>query len=359
MVDRVVIMAGGTGGHVFPALAVAQELAQRGVVVTWIGTQKGLEADVVPKAGIPIDWVTISGLRGNGALGWLMAPFRLIRALMQARRIIAERKPGAVLGMGGFVTGPGGVAAWTMGVPLLVHEQNSIPGMTNRWLTRIATRVMVAFPRAFAAEVKAIHTGNPLREDILRVAPPAERFVGRTGPVRVLVIGGSLGAAALNETVPAAIKRFAPGRRPEVWHQTGKRNLESAQGHYSAAGVDARVVAFIDNMADAYAWADLVICRAGALTISELAAVGVGAILVPYPHAVDDHQTTNAHYLSEAGAAMLIQQSALSGDSLYPVLAQLCGDRSRLLAMAQAARKLALPESTRQVANICLEAAHV
>lgn len=359
MVARVLIMAGGTGGHVFPALAVAKELSARGVAVTWMGTRKGLEAEVVPKAGIPIDWVTISGLRGNGALGWLMAPFRLFRALMQARRIISDRNPGAVLGMGGFVTGPGGVAAWLLRKPLLVHEQNSIPGMTNRWLTRIATKVMVAFPHAFGPGIEVIHTGNPLREDILQLPPPEQRFATRTGAARILVIGGSLGAAALNETVPSALQRFAPESRPEVWHQTGKRNLESAQANYAAAGVAARVVAFIDNMADAYAWADLVICRAGALTIAELAAVGVGSILVPYPHAVDDHQTTNAHYLSQAGAALLMQQSALNAACLYDELARLCGDRARILVMAQAARQLALPDSTRHVANICMEAAHV
>lgn len=350
-------MAGGTGGHVFPALAVAKELMARGVIVTWMGTQKGLESEVVPKAGIPIDWVTISGLRGNGFLGWLAAPFRLVRALMQARRIIVERNPGAVLGMGGFVTGPGGVAAWMLRKSLLVHEQNSIPGMTNRWLTNIANKVMVAFPRAFEPNVKVIHTGNPLRQDILQIPPPAVRFAGRSGPVRLLVIGGSLGAAALNETVPAALQRFAPHARPAVWHQTGKRNLESAQAHYANAEVSANVVAFIDNMAEAYAWADLVICRAGALTIAELAAVGVGAILVPYPHAVDDHQTTNAHYLTEAGAALLIQQTDLTVSRLYDELMSLLNDRERLLAVAQAAHKMALPAATLQVANICQEAA--
>lgn len=350
-------MAGGTGGHVFPALAVAKELMARGVIVTWMGTQKGLESEVVSKAGIPIDWVTISGLRGNGFLGWLAAPFRLVRALMQARRIIVERNPGAVLGMGGFVTGPGGVAAWMLRKPLLVHEQNSIPGMTNRWLTNIANRVMVAFPRAFEPNVKVIHTGNPLRQDILQIPPPAVRFAGRSGPVRLLVIGGSLGAAALNETVPAALQRFALHARPAVWHQTGKRNLESAHAHYANAEVSANVVAFIDNMAEAYAWADLVICRAGALTIAELAAVGVGAILVPYPHAVDDHQTTNAHYLTEAGAALLIQQTDLTVSRLYDELMSLLNDRERLLVVAQAAHKMALPAATLQVANICQEAA--
>lgn len=359
MVARVLIMAGGTGGHIFPALAVADELRSRGVEVTWLGTKRGMESDVVPKAGIEIDWISVSGLRGNGLLGWLQAPVKLTRAILQTRKVFKHRQPQAVLGMGGFVTGPGGFVAWMMGCPLFIHEQNSIAGLTNKLLSRFARKVMTAFPSAFAVSGKVINVGNPLRKAITDLPGPEVRFAEHGEQIRLLVVGGSLGAAALNECVPRAIARLDSGHKPQVWHQTGKRNLDDALTHYREAGVEGQVVPFIENMAEAYAWADLVICRAGALTVSELAAVGVGSILVPYPHAVDDHQTGNAKYLVDAQAALCVQQNKLSAESLAETLASLFSDRAKLLSMAQAARELGRPNAARDVADICMEAVRV
>ncbi|MEK6748460.1 MAG: undecaprenyldiphospho-muramoylpentapeptide beta-N-acetylglucosaminyltransferase [Pseudomonadota bacterium] len=357
MAPRVLIMAGGTGGHVFPALAVALELQQRGATVSWLGTQRGLEAEVIPKAGIDIDWVTIGGLRGKGLLGWLMAPLRLSRAMAQTYRVFRVRKPSVVLGMGGFVTGPGGLVAWLSGTPLVIHEQNALPGMTNRWLARIATRVLTAFPVAFDHR-QTRDVGNPIRSTLTHLPAPDQRFAGRTeGALHLLVVGGSLGAKALNDTVPAALALLPVVQRHQVWHQTGKKNLVAAQATYAQAGVEGRVVPFIDDMAEAYAWADLVICRAGALTISELAAVGVGAILVPFPHAVDDHQTVNAKYLADCGAALLVPQTQLSAEKLAAMLRDL--NREKLLAMARKARHVARPHATAQVADVCQEVARV
>ena len=356
MTMHVVIMAGGTGGHVFPALAVADELRSRGVSVSWIGTQRGLEADVIPAAGIEIDWISISAVRGKGLSGWLSAPFRILKAVSEAKAIMKRRQPSLVLGMGGFVAGPGGLAAWLSGVPLLIHEQNSIAGMTNRQLSRFAKKVMVAFPNAFSGS-KVVNVGNPLRGPIINVEAPEKRFAGRNTGLRILVIGGSLGAAALNETVPQALKSLALAY--EVWHQTGKRNLEETKTWYAQAGVSGRVVPFIEDMAEAYAWADIVICRAGALTVGELAAVGVGSILVPFPHAVDDHQTTNAQYLVENGAAICIQQADLEAGKLSQLLETYTRDRQKLLSMAIAARALGRPRATKDVADLCMEYAHV
>ena len=352
-VPPVLIMAGGTGGHVFPALAVARELMARGVPVVWMGTHQGLEATVVPAAGIPIEWVSVAGLRGKRFGRLLRAPFMLARAGWQALRIVARLRPRAVLGMGGFVTGPGGVAARLLGCPLCIHEQNAIAGMTNRWLARIATRVMTAFPDSFPAG-RAQITGNPVRPEIADLPAPTERLAGRSGPLRLLVVGGSLGAQALNETLPAALARLAPEQRPQVRHQVGAHKLEQAQVAYAAAGVEAELMPFIDDMAAAYGWADLVLCRAGALTVSELAAAGIASILVPYPHAVDDHQTHNAGFLVDAGAALLVSQSQLSAERLADMIASLTTDRGRLVQMAEAARRLARPEATREVADVCL-----
>lgn len=357
MAGGVMIMAGGTGGHVFPALAVADWLRERGVEVTWMGTRMGLEARVVPEAGIPVDWVQVAGLRGKGWAGWLLAPLRLLRALVQALAIVRRRRPRAVLGMGGFVTGPGGVASWLLRTPLLVHEQNAIPGLTNRILARLARRVLEAFPGSFPTGAKVLHTGNPVRPDIAALSEPRQRSAATDAPLRLLVVGGSLGAVAINDVVPAAAAALVPGLRPEIWHQTGERNLAQAQARYREAGVEARVVPFIDDMAAAYRWADLVLCRAGALTVSELAAAGVAALLVPYPHAVDDHQTANARWLVEAGAAELIPQPLLSPGSLAEHLQRLAGDRERLLAMAEAARRVAMPSATEQVGAECLRLA--
>jgi UDP-N-acetylglucosamine--N-acetylmuramyl-(pentapeptide) pyrophosphoryl-undecaprenol N-acetylglucosamine transferase len=347
-------MAGGTGGHVFPALAVADELRARGVEVFWLGTRRGLESDVIPKANIPISYIKVTGLRGKGLLGWFLAPVRLIYALWQGIHVMWQLKPQAVLGMGGFVTGPGGVAAWLTRKPLLVHEQNAISGMTNRMLVPLARVVMEAFPNSIASG-KAVHTGNPVRNNISRLYQLGANERGIHDPMQILVVGGSLGARALNDVVPAALSRIAAANRPLVWHQTGKKNIDEARASYQQSGVDARVVPFIDDMAEAYRWADLVICRAGAMTIAELAIAGVASILVPYPHAVDDHQTANAKYLVDKDAAILVQQKDLTVEVLHKMLAGLTV--TRLQQMAKAARSLALPDATRMVADKCLEAA--
>ncbi|MCW8874884.1 MAG: undecaprenyldiphospho-muramoylpentapeptide beta-N-acetylglucosaminyltransferase [Gammaproteobacteria bacterium] len=350
----ILIMAGGTGGHVFPALAVARVLRAQGIAVTWLGTRQGLEARVVPEAGFPMAWIRVSGLRGKGLVRRLSAPFMLALALLQSFWVLVRLRPAAVLGMGGFVTGPGGLMAWLLRRPLLIHEQNSVAGMTNRWLAPLARQVMVAFPAALPG---ALLTGNPVREDIAALPAPGERLVQRTGAPRLLVLGGSLGAQALNETVPAAIARLPEDLRPEVWHQTGIRHLDAGRAAYAAAGISARVEPFVDDMAAAYGWADLVVCRAGALTVAELAAAGIGAILVPYPHAVDDHQTGNARYLAEQGAALLLPQPQLNAARLAELLQPLLADRARLVAMAGQARALAQPEAARRVAQACVAAA--
>jgi len=360
MIKRVIIMAGGTGGHVFPALAVAQALKKQGVEVSWMGTQRGLEADVVPKAGFDIDWITISGLRGNGLLGWLQAPFKLLVAALQARKIIKQRNPDLVLGMGGFVTGPGGVMAWISKKPLIIHEQNAIPGLTNKLLAKIARRVLQAFPNAFAANKHALAIGNPVREVFTCIAKPSERLAGReNNKFRLLVVGGSLGALALNKIVPEALKTLKNSDGFDVWHQTGKRHLDVTLKAYEQDELNARVVPFIDDMAKAYGWADLVLCRSGALTVSELAAVGVASILVPYPHAVDDHQTVNAQFLVDAGAAELIQQADLTVERLADLLERFSSDRQQVLKMAEAAYSRRQTDSVEKVIEQCYEVAHV
>ncbi|MDV3237506.1 MAG: undecaprenyldiphospho-muramoylpentapeptide beta-N-acetylglucosaminyltransferase [Gammaproteobacteria bacterium] len=355
--DAILIMAGGTGGHVFPALAVAEELRNAGHAVVWLGTQAGLEARVVPAAGLPMAWVRVRGLRGKGFLRTLTAPFMLLGALLQAGSVLRRLRPRAVLGMGGFVTGPGGFMAWLLRRPLLIHEQNSVAGLTNRLLAPLAARVMEAFPGSLPARLRPLHTGNPVRGAITRVAPPAERFAGREGPMRLLVLGGSLGAQALNDMLPQALARIDGAQRPQVRHQAGTRNLDAARESYARAGIEADVVPFIEDMAEAYAWADLVVCRAGALTIAELTAVGVASILVPYPHAVDDHQTGNARYLVDAGAALLIPQPELEAAALAGVIEGFARDPGRRLRMAAAARALARPDAARVVAQECLRLA--
>jgi len=353
----VLIMAGGTGGHVFPALAVAEELVTRGVAVSWLGTRRGLEARVVPAAGYPLETMRVSGLRGKGVLRLLLAPFMLLLALLQALIILLRLRPRAVLGMGGFASGPGGVIAWLLRRPLLIHEQNSVAGMTNRWLAPLAHTVMEAFPGSLPAKYRPVHTGNPVRREITRLSEPAERLAQRQGALRVLVIGGSLGAHALNTIVPAAMRCLSSGNSCSVRHQTGAAEVDSVQQAYAAAGVDAQVSAFIDDMAAAYAWADLVICRSGALTVAELAVVGVAAILVPFPYATDDHQTGNARFLADAGAAVLVQQDALEPERLGELLDDFDSRRQVLLEMANRARSLALPQAARRVAELCLQAA--
>lgn len=353
----IVIMAGGTGGHVFPALAVAERLRARNIPVVWIGTRRGLEARLVPQFGIPMEWIGVTGLRGTGWKRWFSAPLMVTRALLQAAVILHKLKPRLVLGMGGFASGPGGLTAWCLGIPLVIHEQNASAGMTNRWLARLARVVLEAFPGSFAAGRRAQLTGNPVRAGIAALPEPRQRFAGRTKKGRLLVVGGSQGALVLNQTVPRALALLGDADRPEVWHQAGGKMLDAAEHAYQKAGVQARLEPFIENMAAAYGWADLVVCRAGALTVAELAAAGIGSILVPFPYAVDDHQTANARFLEKDGAALIVPQAELTAERLAELLRELLGDRPRLLAMAEAARGLARIDAAERVAMICLEQA--
>jgi len=356
-VRPVLIMAGGTGGHVFPALAVADELRQRGIPVVWLGTRAGIEARLVPAAGYPIEWLSVSGLRGKKMATLLLAPLKLLQACWQAFAVIRRNKPCAVLGMGGFASGPGGLVAWLTRKPLLIHEQNAIPGLTNKLLAKVAGIVMQAFPSAFGNKAKTL--GNPVRESICNLPLPKDRLLSHQGRLRVLVVGGSLGAVKLNEVIPQALNKISADARPEVIHQTGLKNLDTAKAVYQQNNVEAQVDAFIDDMAKAYDWADLVICRSGAMTVFELAAAGVASILVPYPHAVDDHQTANAMYLQESGAAIIKQQSELDSEWLANKLNELMQNRERLLQMANAARALAIPASAKQIADLCLDAGEI
>jgi UDP-N-acetylglucosamine--N-acetylmuramyl-(pentapeptide) pyrophosphoryl-undecaprenol N-acetylglucosamine transferase len=346
------IMAGGTGGHVFPALAVADRLRADGWRVVWLGARIGMEATVVPRHGHEMAWVRFSGLRGKGLLAKLLLPLNLLVAFWQSLRAIRAHRPDVVLGMGGYIAFPGGMMAALLGRPLVIHEQNSIAGLANRVLAGVADRILVAFPGALP---KSRLVGNPVRDAIAAVPPPAARYAGRSGPLRLLVVGGSLGAAALNELVPKALALVPAERRPRVTHQSGAKHLDQLRANYAAAGVEGDVVAFIDDMAAAYAAADLVLCRAGATTVAELAAAGVAAILVPFPLAVDDHQTTNARYLADRGAALLLQQRDLTPERLAATLAGFA--RGDLLAMAEKARGLGRPEATRAVADACVDLA--
>lgn len=355
---RFLIMAGGTGGHVFPALATARLLESRGHSVHWLGSVGGMEARLIGDTGIPLSLISVSGLRGKGRLALLAAPFRLMRGLWQALAVLRDTRPDCVLGMGGFVTGPGGLAAWLTRKPLVVHEQNAIAGLTNRLLARFADTVLEAFPDSFGAGTVTRCTGNPVRSDVAELPAPEQRLAGRDGRVRLLVVGGSLGALAINRQLPAALALMAEEVRPEVRHQCGANHLEITREAYQSNGVDAQVEPFIDDMAQAYGWADLVLCRAGALTIAELCAAGLGAILVPFPHAVDDHQTHNAAYMVKAGGAVLIPQNQLTPELLADSLKDLANEPAKVLKMAQAARTLARPNATERVVNYCLEAVH-
>lgn len=347
----VLIMAGGTGGHVFPALAVADALRAAGHRVAWLGTRAGIEARLVPAAGIDIEWLPVGGLRGKGAATLLLAPFRLLRAGVVAWRVLRRLRPDAVIGMGGFASGPGGAMAWLARRPLLVHEQNAIAGFTNRMLAKFATRVLAAFPQTLPREEVV---GNPVRESVLAVPPPGERFASREGSLRILVLGGSLGANALNEIVPQGIAES--GLRVDVLHQCGRGDADAVRRLYEKNGTRADVKSFIDNMAEAYAQADIAICRAGAMTVFELAAAGLGAILVPFPHAVDDHQTANARYLADEDAALVMQERDLSSATLAAALRDI-GSRERLAQMAARAHRKARPGATRDVARACVELA--
>lgn len=353
----VLITGGGTGGHVFPGLAAASALLARGARVHWLGTRAGLESRLVPAAGIPISYLRVSGVRGKSRWQQLLAPLLLLAAIVQALLLFVKLRPRCMLGTGGFVAGPGGVAAWLSRVPVVVHEQNAVAGTTNRLLARIATRILLGLPGPFSGSAHARLVGNPVRAAIAAIAPPAERLAARSGPLRLLVIGGSQGARVLNEVLPAALALLPAGQRPEVWHQCGERELEACRERYRAQGVAARTAAFIDDMVAAYTWADLVVCRAGALTVSELAAAGLPAILVPLPTAIDDHQRLNARWLADAGAAMAVVQDAFDPAWLAGQLARWAGARAELLGMAERARALALPGAADAVAACCLEVA--
>jgi UDP-N-acetylglucosamine--N-acetylmuramyl-(pentapeptide) pyrophosphoryl-undecaprenol N-acetylglucosamine transferase len=350
------IMAGGTGGHVYPALALARAMRARSWQVVWLGTRRGIEARLVPAENIPIAWLSVGGVRGKGALTLLAAPWNLLRALFEARAAIRHYRPAVVVGLGGFAAGPGGVAAWLARRPLLIHEQNAVAGFTNRCLARLAQRVLTAFPGSFAPRVRAEVIGNPVRSEIATLPPPEERFGRRSGPLRILVIGGSQGAVKLNRIVPQGIAQLGPGVKLDVWHQSGDRWLEPARRFYADAAVTARVEPYIEDMAAAYAWADLVVCRSGALTVSELAAAGLGAVLVPFAAAVDDHQTRNAEFLVADGAAVMIAEAELDAARLARELRPLCAGRGRLIAMAERARLLARPRATEALADACVAA---
>ncbi|MGB1110110.1 MAG: undecaprenyldiphospho-muramoylpentapeptide beta-N-acetylglucosaminyltransferase [Gammaproteobacteria bacterium] len=356
---RIMIVAGGTGGHVFPGLAVAERLREAGAEVTWLGTRNGLESRLVPDAGIDIDWISISGLRGKGMATLLMAPFKIVKACLQSAAVIRRRKPDAVLGMGGFVSGPGGLMARLLGRPLLLHEQNARAGLTNRLLSRIASRVFSAFPNSFPSGVKDQVVGNPVRASLSALPEPAKRLDCdcENRPCRLLVIGGSQGALVLNQIVPEAISLIEPERRPEIIHQAGPGTIAEARERYGRLEIDCDLRSFIDDMAEVYGWADLVICRAGALTVSEIAAVGIAAIFVPLPHAVDDHQTANARYLTEAGAGILMPQTELDAEHLADAMRVFLGSPEQRLAMAEKARARGKTDADSLVAEACLAAA--
>lgn len=355
----VLIIAGGTGGHVYPALAVADYLHKKQIPLFWLGTKKGLEARIVPAKGYSLLTINVSGLRGKGLLKWLQSPFILGMALMQAIVIFMRLKPAVILGMGGFVSGPGGIAAWLMRIPLCIHEQNAIAGLTNRLLAPLAHSVMQAFPGTFPESIQAILTGNPVRAEIYEVTVPEQRIQpGSSENLKLLVLGGSQGARALNQIIPQTLSSLPGEIKLDVRHQTGSQLYAETEKLYRDLNCTAQLEPFIENMAAAYAWADLVFCRSGALTIAELSAVGVASILVPFPYAVDDHQTANAHYLSHQGAALLVQEQDLTSDKLGQLLIDFYYSRHRLLAMAQQARSLAKPQATCEVAEYCLEAAY-
>ncbi|MDO9206396.1 undecaprenyldiphospho-muramoylpentapeptide beta-N-acetylglucosaminyltransferase [Methylotenera sp.] len=347
------VMAGGTGGHVYPAMAVADYLKIMGWKIVWLCTEGGMENRLIEKSGYEKAMITMQGVRGKGLMGWLLLPVKLAKAFAQSTAAIRKHQPNVVLGMGGFAAFPGGLMARLLGRPLVIHEQNSVAGLTNKVLAKFATQVLAAFPAAFANNAKLV--GNPVRADIATLAKPEVRFAEREGALRLLVVGGSLGAKALNEALPQALAQLPVVKRPQVIHQAGIKHIEALKNNYEKAGVAVDARAFIDDMASIYAWADFVICRSGALTVAEVSAVGLGSLMVPFPFAVDDHQTTNAAYLSEQGAALVLQQKELSVEKLVKILSEL--NREKCLDMAIKARALGKPEATENVAKICIEVA--
>jgi len=352
MAKRIVIMAGGTGGHVFPALAVAHKLLEKGWQVSWLGTHKGLESRVVPENNIEIDWLSVAGVRGKGITSKLTALVMLLKACWQACKVLRRRKPDVVLGMGGFVAGPGGLMAKLLGIPLVIHEQNRVPGTTNRLLVRIANQVLEAFPGSFKKQLNAKCTGNPLRQQFLQELNAVDRH--NEDELHLLIVGGSQGAQILNEVVPAAIAQLT--QPLSVWHQTGTAMREQVKQNYQSHGIDAEVKAFIDDMAIAYQWADLVVCRAGAMTVSEVAAAGVPAIFIPLPGAIDDHQTANAKVLTDEGAAVMLKQQDLNANTLAEHIIQVS---KQLTTMSKAAKQCARLDATEMVAGYCITEAGV
>jgi UDP-N-acetylglucosamine--N-acetylmuramyl-(pentapeptide) pyrophosphoryl-undecaprenol N-acetylglucosamine transferase len=349
------IMAGGTGGHIFPALAVAEHLRAQGWSVTWLGVRGGMEERLIPPRGYAMAWVRFSGVRNRGVVAAALLPLNLLVAFWQGARAIFAHRPDVVLGMGGYVSFPGAMMASLFNRPLAIHEQNSVAGLANRVLAKLADRVMTTFPSAFGEATAVIWTGNPVREEIVAMAPPENRYAARAGQLRVLVMGGSQGAQMLNNAVPEALTRMEPAARPRVLHQAGAKHLDTVLASYRENGVSAEVVPFIDDIAARYAETDLIVCRAGATTIAEIAAAGIASVLVPYPHAVDDHQTINARFLADRGAALLIPQPELTPQRLAEAFSGLT--RERLLAMAQSARAAGKPEATRAVAKVCIDLA--
>ena len=352
----VLIMAGGTGGHVFPALAVARVLRDRGVPVVWLGVPASMESRLVPANGFPIEWVRVGGVRGKSLRTRLLAPVTVVGAVIQAWRVLRRIRPRAVLGFGGYVSGPGGIAAWLLRIPLLIHEQNAIAGMTNRVLAHFASQVLEAFPGSFGVKIPARAIGNPVRADIAALPPPEVRFANRDSRSRLLIFGGSQGAQRLNSVVPQALASLSTENRPLIRHQTGERGLEAARAAYAQAQIEAEVLPFIDDMAEAYAWADLAVCRAGAMTVTELQAAGLGAILVPLPVATDDHQTQNAGVLVRSGAARVIQERDLDPERLGETIGELIGNRGRLLKMAEGARGSRIIDAAARLADLCTAA---
>jgi len=356
MTAPVMILAGGTGGHVFPGLAVAEALRQRGVPVVWLGGMQGIEQSLVPARGIELHRLPFGGVRGKGVATLLAAPWRLLRAVFAALRLMRRLAPRSVISFGGYAAAPGGIAAWLLRRPLLVHEANRVPGTTNRLLSRLSRRVLAGFPGTPGLGAGIEVTGNPVRAEIAAIAPPEQRLADRLEAMRLLVLGGSQGARSLNKGVPAAISVSSPAKW-QVRHQSGRNNAVAVRDAYAAAGVDATVSEFIDDMAEAYAWADLAICRAGALTLAEITSAGLPSILVPFPHAVDDHQTENARFLAEAGAAEMLADDEALVSHLSDALKRAHGDRSALLATARRARSLSRPDATARIADLCLECA--
>lgn len=353
---KVMIMAGGTGGHVFPALALAKELLKRKCAVEWLGTAIGIESKIVEANAIKLNTISISGVRGKGFVTLFSAPLKIVRAILEAKNILKTFKPDVVVGLGGYAAGPGGIAAWLMGIPLVIHEQNARAGTTNKYLAKFAKRVLCGFPTNLK---KQECIGNPVRQEISSIAEPTSRFSNRTGKTRLLVLGGSLGALAINKLVPEALAKIdGVDGKVDVIHQCGERHVELTRQAYEPLSISVHVEPFITEMADVLAWADIVVCRAGALTVSEIASVGVASILIPFPYAIDDHQYFNALWLKEHGAAMIEREENLDAELLKTKIENLLNNPEELLTMAKAARQLAKPQATRSFADICMEVAY-